>query len=185
MATARRSRFTLATVVALAGAMSVPSAAAQASTTDTFGPATVTPLGTFGGVAYVQYDGMFEGETSTGTFRVPYRISAPADTTTSNQTVVVEAPHFAVGVGARDLYLTPGFLFGRGFVHAGVGWSTVGNRVLDPTASGTFIDGGFHEFGGKVDDEIITEFARALSTRPEAAGMVGTVSRRYVTGLSD
>jgi hypothetical protein len=172
-------RFALVTVVAVVGAMTAGPAGAAAA--DTFGPPTVTPLGTFGGIAYVQYDGMFEGETSTGAFRVPYRISAPVDTSLSNQSVVVEAPHFNVGVGARNLYLTPGFLFSRGFVHAGVGWSTVGNRIIDPTAPGTFIDGGFHELGGKVDDEIITEFARALST----TAMVGTVSRRYLTGLSD
>ena len=30
-----------------------------------------TPAGTFGGVPYVRYDGIFEDETFTGAFRVP------------------------------------------------------------------------------------------------------------------
>ena len=115
---------------------------ARAAVPDRLGPATVTPLGTFGGMSYVQYDGVFEGDTSTGAFRVPYRISAPADPSLTNQSVLVEAPHFAIALGARDRYLRPGFLFGRGFVHAGVGWSTVANRILDPTVPDTFIEGG-------------------------------------------
>jgi hypothetical protein len=39
---------------------------------------TRTQVGTFEGVPYVQYDGISQGETSTGAFRVPYRITAPA-----------------------------------------------------------------------------------------------------------
>lgn len=179
----RRSRAAL--VSALVVGLSLLASPARAATPDHLGSATVTPLGTFGGIAYVQYDGVFEGETSTGAFRVPYRISAPADPSLSNRTVLVEAPHFAVALGALNLYLRPGFLFQRGFVHAGVGWSTLANRILDRSVPGTFIDGGFHQAGGKVDDEILTDFARALQANPEAAPMVGTVSRRYLTGLSD
>jgi hypothetical protein len=33
--------------------------------------ATRTQAGTFEGVPYVRYDGIFQGETSTGAFRVP------------------------------------------------------------------------------------------------------------------
>ena len=42
-------------------------------------------LGTFGGVKYVQYDGLFVGKTSTGNYRVPYRISTPANPRRANR----------------------------------------------------------------------------------------------------
>ncbi|MEU0375164.1 alpha/beta hydrolase domain-containing protein [Streptomyces sp. NPDC006283] len=153
---------------------------------DRLGTPVVTPLGEFGGVRYVQYDGVFEGETSTGRFRVPYRISAPADAHDTNGTVVVEPSHFGVGLGALNVYLRRDFLFRQGFVHAGVGWSTLGNRILDPSVPGTFIEGGFEEDGERVDDEIISDFARVLSSRSsDARPLVGKVHRRYATGFSD
>ncbi len=84
-----------------------------------------SPLGTFGGVQYVQYDGLFVGRTSTGNFRVPYRISAPANPRRANHsTVLVEPPHAATGTYLREGYLGMPFLFGRGFLHASVGYST-------------------------------------------------------------
>jgi hypothetical protein len=98
---------------------------------------------------------------------VPYRISAPADPGHSNATVLVEPPHFAVGTGALDVYLRRDFLFRRRFVHAAVGWSTIGNRILDPSVPGTFIEGGIAEDGGRTDDEIVTEFiCPACDVRP-------------------
>ncbi|MFD3536396.1 alpha/beta hydrolase domain-containing protein [Streptomyces sp. NPDC058664] len=145
-------------------------------------PGAVTPIGTFGGIRYVRHAGVFEGETSTGRFRVPYQISAPENPRRTNGTVLVEPSHFAVGLGTRDGYLGPELLFSRGFVHAGIGWSTLRNRVLDPSVPGTFVEGGFEEEGERVDDEIVTEFGKALSRVQET---VGTVSRRYVTGFSD
>jgi hypothetical protein len=72
-----------------------------------------TPVGTFGGIAYVQYDGIFEGRTSTGAFRVPYRISAPAESTLGNGTVLVEPSHFSIGLGALNVRLRRSFLFSR------------------------------------------------------------------------
>src|SRR5215204_3489450 len=105
-----------------------------------------TLLGTFRGVKYVQYDGLFVGETSTGTYSVPYRISAPANPrSASRSTVLVEPPHFAQGTFLRESYLGRPFLFNRGFVHASVGYSTgappfsgvtISNRILDPAANG-------------------------------------------------
>ena len=147
-------------------------------------PAT-TSVGTFGGIAYVQYDGIFEGQTSTGAYRVPYRISAPENVSVANRTVVVEPPHGAAGLGALSVYLRRDFLFSRGFVHAGIGWSTLGTRILDPSVPDTFIEGGFRQFGANTDDEIIVDFARALAVDPNAASMVGPVQRRYMTGFSD
>ncbi|MDQ0955866.1 hypothetical protein QFZ24_009875 [Streptomyces phaeochromogenes] len=157
--------------------------APQGGTKDRLSRPRTTPLGSFGGIRYVQYDGVFEGRTSTGRFRVPYRISAPAQPHRSNGTVVVEPPHFVAGLGTLDVYLGRDFLFRRGFVHAGVGWSTLGNRILDPSVPGTFIKGGIEEDGARVDDEIITDFAKALSSGGRS--MVGKVSRKYVTGFSD
>jgi hypothetical protein len=155
-------------------------------TEDRLSEPVVTPLGSFGGIRYVQYDGVFEGRTSTGRFRVPYRISAPADPRRGNKTAVVEPSHFVVGLGALNVYLRRDFLFRRGFVHAGIGWSTLGNRILDPTVRGTFIRGGVDEEGARVDDEIISDFSRALSSRFSGARpLVGKVHHRYGTGFSD
>src|SRR5215207_3012418 len=88
------------------------------------GPPRATPVGTFGGIAYTQYDGTFQGRTSTGAYRVPYRITASTDPARGNRAVLVEPPHFAVGLGVLERYLGRAFLFPRGFAHAGVGWST-------------------------------------------------------------
>src|SRR5262245_36541399 len=76
-----------------------------------------TAVGTFGGIAYVQYDGLFEGLTSTGAYRVPYRITAPENPADGNRTVLVEPPHGAAGLGALEVYLRRDFLFSRGFIH--------------------------------------------------------------------
>ncbi|MBT2441512.1 hypothetical protein J7E93_15590 [Streptomyces sp. ISL-36] len=65
---------------------------------------------------------------------MPYRISAPADPHRSNGTVLVEPPHFVVGLGTLNVYLRQELLFSRGFIHAGIGWSTLGDRILDPQA---------------------------------------------------
>jgi hypothetical protein len=143
------------------------------------------PVGTFGGIDYIQYDGVFEGQSSTGAYRVPYRITAPADAKRGNRTILVEPPHNFVGLGVLDLYLGREFLLARGFVHAGVGYSTTDLRILDPTVPDVFIDGGFDDQGGRTDDEIIVDFARALSVDPEAHSLLGRVDRRYVTGFSD
>jgi hypothetical protein len=164
---------------------------AKATGTDRLLPPSVTPVGTFEGVSYVRYDGIFEGATSTGAFRVPYQITAAADPDSGNRTVLVEPSHFVQGVGVRDLFLRPDVLFTRGFAHAGIGWSTASfgpgrdRRILDPTVPGVFINGGIEEFGGRTDHEIIVEFARALASDPTAVSMLGRAERRYVTGFSD
>jgi Alpha/beta hydrolase domain len=153
-------------------------------------------LGTFGGVNYVQYDGLFVGRTSTGNYRVPYRISAPANPRRANHgTVLVEPPHFATGTFLRESWLGRPFLFGRGFLHASVGYSTtsfgdgvsITNRILDPAAQGVFIHGGVVLPGedGRTDDEILVDFARALRSDPLAGALMGSVARRYLAGFSD
>ena len=166
------------------------SGTALAGTEDRLLTPTATQIGVFSGVPYVQYDGIFEGTTSTGDFRVPYRITAPADPDLGNGTVLVEPPHFAAGLTVLGIYLGPDLLFSRGFAHAGVGWSTalsggsLTQRILDPSVPGVFIRGGFKDSGGRTDTEIVADFARALGD-PEAGSVLGSLSRRYVTGVSD
>jgi hypothetical protein len=144
-----------------------------------------TPAGTFGGIEYTQYDGVFQGQTSTGAYRVPYRITAPANLNLANRTVLVEPPHRAAGLVASNIHLRRDFLFSRGFVHAGIGWSTYGAGILDRSVPGTFIEGGFRQYGANHDDEIIADFGRALLIDPNAASMIGPIQRRYMTGVSD
>jgi hypothetical protein len=156
-----------------------------------FGHPRETQIGTFGGIAYVQYDGIFEGQTSTGAYRVPYRITAPADPNRGNRTVVVEPPHSVAGLGALSQSLGPDFLFSRGFVHAGIGWSTASFgkgqdlRILDPAVRGVYIKGGLREHNGRTDDEIIADFGRALAGDSTAQRIIGRVDRRYITGFSE
>ena len=148
-------------------------------------------LGKFGGVKYVQYDGVFVGKTSTGNYRVPYQISTPANPRSANRsTVLVEPPHYAVGTYLREAWLGRPFLFGRGFLHASVGYSTTTfgpfvYRILDPAAQGVFIDGGVVDGNGRTDDEIVVDFARALRSDPLARALIGPGARRYLAGFSD
>jgi len=165
-------------------------AGAEVATDDIETPVAI-PAGSFDGVDFVQYDGVFAGRTSTGAFRVPYRITAPADPAHANGAVVVEAPHFATGLGGLEFQMGREFLLGRGFVHAGVGYSTTSlgpaldQRILDPGVAGTYIEGGFADLNGRTDDEIVADFARALANDPTARGFVGNIDGTYVTGYSD
>jgi hypothetical protein len=169
--------------LAVVALLSPPPAAAEGR----LGEPRVTSVGTVGGIAYTQYDGIFEGRTSTGAYRVPYRITAPTNPARGNRTVLVEPPHFVVGLGTLDLYLGRALLFSRGFAHAGIGWSTAkpdggDRRILDPSVPGVFINGGVADGDGRTDDEIIADFARALAG---ARQMLGSVRQRYVAGFSD
>jgi Alpha/beta hydrolase domain len=180
-----------ALVVALLVTVAPGVSDAVAATDDIAAPATAIPVGSFDGVEFVQYDGVFAGRTSTGAFRVPYRITAPVDSDEGNGAVVVEPPHFATGLGTLEFQLGRRFLLGRGFTHAGVGYSTTSfgpggdKRILDPSVPGTYIHGGFADGSGRTDDEIVADFARALATDAEAHAMVGEVRDTYLTGFSD
>jgi hypothetical protein len=155
-------------------------------------PLKTSSLGTFGGVKYVQYEGLFVGKTSTGNYSVPYQISAPANRRLANRgTVLVEPPHFALGTYLREGWLGRPFLFGRKFLHASVGYSTTTSgpfvyRILDPAAQGVFIDGGVVDGNGRTDDEIVVDFARALRSDPVALALMGPAARPYyLAGFSD
>jgi hypothetical protein len=180
-----------AVVVALLGTVAPRLADAVTASDDIQAPTTTTPAGSFDGVDYVQYDGVFAGHTSTGAFRVPYRITAPVDPDDGNGAVVVEPPHFATGLGALAFQLGRKFLLERGFIHAGVGYSTTSfgpgldQRILDPTVPGTYIDGGVADGDGRTDDKIVADFARALAADTDAHAMVSQVRDTYLTGYSD
>ena len=180
-----------AVVVALLWTAAPGVSHAAAATDDIQTPTTATPAGSFDGIDYVQYDGVFAGHTSTGAFRVPYRITAPVDPDDGNGAVVMEPPHFATGLGTLGFQLGRKFLLGRRFIHAGVGYSTTSfgpgldQRILDPTVPGTYIDGGVADGNGRTDDEIVADFARALAADADAHAMVGQVRDAYLTGFSD
>jgi hypothetical protein len=70
-------------------------------------PLTASALGTFDGITYRSYSGFFVGRTSTGNYRVPYKVAGPAPPALGNGTVLVEPPHFAVGTVVRDHWLGP------------------------------------------------------------------------------
>jgi Alpha/beta hydrolase domain len=148
------------------------------------------PFGTFGGISFRRHTGFFAGITSLGNFRVPYEIVVPEDPALGNRTVVVEPPHFALGLAARDLVLTRGLLFGNGFSYAAVGFGTNGLNILDPTATGLIVAGapvtdpGTLNPFGVVDEEILVHFARALTSDPFAASILGAVEDRYAYGIS-
>lgn len=179
-----------ALVVALL-ATAGPGVAGAGAAADDIEAAAARPAGSFDGVEFVQYDGVFVGATSSGAFRVPYRITAPAEPVHANGAVVVEAPHFATGLGTLQFQMGREFLLGRGFAHAGVGYSTMSlgpgldQRILDGRVPGTYIQGGFADVNGRTDDEIVADFARALASDPDAHVMVGDVDVAYLTGYSD
>jgi hypothetical protein len=155
-------------------------------------PTSTQPFGTFRGVAYVQYTGWFEGATVNGSYRVPYRITAPAKPSRGNGTLVVEPPHFAVPDVALA-YLGPEFVFDRGFSHAQVGWGTFGYQILDPSALASgeaFIKAGpaicaSNLCSGNTDFDIVADFARALRSASEARPLVGRVRQLYSIGASN
>ena len=148
------------------------------------------PFGTFGGVPFVRYTGFVEGTTSLGEFRVPYEIVAPQLPALGNGTVLVEPPHFAVGPVGRDAVLTRQLLFGNGFSYAAVGFGTNGLNILNPRAEGLILAGdpvtqpGALNPSGIVDEEILVQFARALTSHPVPTSILGAVERRYAYGLS-
>jgi hypothetical protein len=170
------------------GLLVLPTFPSTASAAGRLQPPSKISLGTFDGVEYFQYDGLFVGKTSTGKYSVPYRISAPANLRSASRgTVLVEPPHFVQGTYLRENYLGRPFLFGEGrrFLHASVGYSTNFYRILDPTAKGVFINGGVVDGNGRTDDEIIVDFARALRSDPVARALIGVAARRYLAGFSD
>ena len=84
----------------------------------------------FNHVKYVLYKGRFTGASRNGEFSVPYEITASATPAEGNHRILVEVPHFADGPITRRAILGPEFLFGNRFIHATVGYSTLGTVSL-------------------------------------------------------
>ena len=98
------------------------------------GSVTQEPYGTFNGIAYVKYTGRFKG-LADGDYDVPFEIIAPADPVQGNGITIME-PFRPLGqAGGLEGYLTPEFLFERGFSHAGIGW----HRDVVPPDAGTLL----------------------------------------------
>jgi hypothetical protein len=147
-------------------------------------------FGAFNGVAYNWHNGFFEGETSRGRFRVLYVLIAPADPSEGNGTVLFEPPHPNNGPAGRDVTLGGEFLFGRGFSYAGVGWSNTGRALLNPAAPGMVMGGepvvtqAFPNPAVIADEEILLQFAEALTTDTTALRILGPRPAKYAYGIS-
>ncbi|MFN2284467.1 MAG: hypothetical protein ACK2UQ_08590, partial [Anaerolineae bacterium] len=126
------------------------------------------PYGTFNGIDYVKYSGRFMGLAS-GEYDVPFEIIAPADPVQGNGITVMEP--FRFGSSGLEAYLTPEFLFERGFSHAGVGW----HRDEVPPDAG---------YSTEQAIEILYNFGMTLREDDVAYGMVGEVQMLYDTGVS-
>jgi hypothetical protein len=158
----------------LAGARSLQATVATLTETAT------GPYGTWDGISFTRHTGWFEGETSAGTFRVPFEIVAPDDPEAGRHIVMVEPSHFIYGTLGRDYVLGPDEVFGRGMSYAAVGWSTNFRSILDLSATGVEIGG---EPTGQ-DPEILLEFAKALRNAPFAVGLLGEGNLLYGYGAS-
>ncbi len=142
----------------------------------------VEPAGVFSGVPYVVHTGRFVGTVPGAVgpqpYRVPYEITTPADPAQGNGRVVVEPSHFVIRLVFRDGIFGPEFLFGRGFTHAGLGWSPNNWSIL-VKAPDVVLPAGVPLANGT---RIIADFANAL--RAGALPTLPAFSRVYAVGYS-
>jgi hypothetical protein len=134
------------------------------------GSVTQEPYGTFDGIAYTKYSGRFEG-LADGDYDVPFGIIAPADPGQGNGITIMEPFRPPGQAGGLEAYLTPEFLFERGFSHAGIGW----HRDDVPPDAG---------YSTAQAIEILYNFGMTLREDDIARGMVGEVQMLYSTGVS-
>ena len=173
--------FTLAVFVAVAVAIGQPVDAG------TLEPGSSGPFGTFNNVDYIRYTGRFTGVTAKGAFRMPYEIVAPVLPSLGNGTVLVEPPHFILGLVGRDGILGRRLLFDRGFSYATVGFGDAGLNILEPGATDLIIAGEpaiINDLPETRDPEILVQFAETIVTDPVATGILGPIQRRYAFGVS-
>jgi hypothetical protein len=109
--------------------------------------------------------------------KAPFEIVVPADPSQGNGRLLVEPFHLIAGAGAREKFLTPAFLFGRGFSHAAICWQAPLAEIEDHPCTA---------FAGRPADElrIIAGFARLLKTN-EGAKLAGKVDKMYSIGFSN
>ena len=134
------------------------------------GSVTSTPYGAFNGIAYIKYEGRFDGLAS-GAYSVPFEIIAPADPTRGNGITIMEPFHVMGGAGGLKGYLTPEFLFEWGFSHAGIGWHHQDDDI-------------FVAYSTEDAIEILNNYALALRENDVARSMVGEVHLLYSVGVS-
>lgn len=131
---------------------------------------TASSYGTFNGIEYLKHEGRFVGTTA-GDYSVPFEIVAPADPALGNGAVLMEPLHAFGGSPGGIGYLTPEFLFTRGFSLAAVGWHP---DDVDP----------FEAYSIEDAVEILHNFAAALRQDPEAQALVGALRQLYGIGVS-
>ena len=134
-----------ALVVALLVTIAPGVSDADAATDDIEALTTATPAGSFDGVDYVQYDGVFAGRTSTGAFRS--RTASPRQSIPTTATVPWSSSHRTSPRAWAPLSSSWAVRSCSDEVHhAGVGYSTTSfgpgldQRILDPTVPGTYIE---------------------------------------------
>jgi hypothetical protein len=149
-----------------------------------------TPLGTFGGIAYSNYEAMFQGTASQNhPYRVPCQIVAPTQPAQSSRLLLFDWLNTAVIATAigRDFGLgryvmTDDFLFGQGLVYAAV--------RSDPVALGKpWMDGTFDTSGETIKSahdnfDIVADFIKALVSDPLAVKLAGPIKRKGAFGYS-
>ncbi|WP_394793416.1 alpha/beta hydrolase domain-containing protein [Armatimonas sp.] len=157
------------------------------------------PHGTFNGVAYQQYEAMFEGVTSNGRpYRVPCQIVTPQNPQAGRRLLLFDwlVPSTittAVGQEQADAryVLTDNFLFGRGISYATVRCDTagLGKRSSISNPSRPWSDGRLDtssEFITSAGDEfdIVADYVKALRTDPIALQRLGKINRTAAFGYS-
>ena len=160
---------TVMTALVLTAVALSPSIAAAQSIGIVEGSVTSEPYGTFNGTAYVKYSGRFQGLVERS-YDVPFEIIAPEDPNQGNGITIME-PFRLAAMGGLEGYLTPEFLLGRGFSHAGIGWHP--DDVIPDDGYST-----------EEAIEILHNFGITLREDDIARGMVGEVQMLYSTGVS-
>ena len=148
------------------------------------------PLGTFNGIAYTNYEAMFQGTASQNhPYRVPCQVIAPTTPAQGtglllfdwlNTAVIATAIGRDFGLGRYSM--TDEFLFGQGLVYATV--------RSDPVALGKpWMDGTFDTSGETIqsaddDFDIVADFVKAFASGPLAIKLAGPIRRKAAFGYS-
>ena len=150
----------------------------QSTAVDQTGALEITSVesyGQFNGIDYLRYVGRLIGDADGG---APFEIVAPAEPGRGNGRLLIEPYHYTEGAGARNAFLTPDFLFERGFSHASVCWQPPLPDVAEEHPCGGF------EGGAEAESQILSDFVVSLR-RGDAADMVGKLDYLYSIGFSN
>lgn len=163
------------------------------------GTVVAAPNGKFGGIQYVRYEAMFEGNTSNNhLYRVPCQIIAPLHPAEGSglllfDWLVPSTIFTAVGQEQADARytMTDNFLFGQGLSYATVRCDPLAigksSAVSDPTRpwSDGLLDTSTEHIGSAGDEfDIVVDYVKALRTDPVARQALGTIRRTAAFGYS-